>query len=268
MKKNHINPIWSASILLILALLACSSFQMLTPTAAPTIASTTTSLPTSTARPTYTPVPTATLDVVATQQALDLQSRIQRYVQNNYLNTDQGSFFKIQDNTFALAKMNYLDFEDAGYKDTIKNFAAWTHIKLSSAAAVNYPEYSGCGFAFRENNKGDGYVAMVNKDRMLMAACRNGSCNEVGKTRGSGKLGYPDEFEADFELIVNELQATVLMDGQFVGEYSLSNDFLTDPGHFSYSIISGTNRDYGTRCDFNNSGLWIPLQSNSSSQGG
>ena len=126
--------------------------------------------------------------------------------------------------------------------------------------SVNYPQYSGCGFVFRQKENGDAYTAMVIKDRVLMTSCRNGRCYEVGKTHGTGKLGFPEQFEADVELIVMDLNATVLVDGQSVGEYSLSQDFLTDPGYFGFSIVSGTNRDFGTRCDFSNSGMWVPAQ--------
>ncbi len=268
MKKNHLNSTQLACALLLLFALACSSLPAPMPTASPTTAPTATSLPTAAAQPTQTPVPTATQDLVATQQALDLQSRIQRYLQNNYLNTDQGKFVKLIETTYSLAKMNYLDFEDAGYNGVLKDFAAWTHIKLNSASSVNYPEYSGCGFAFRINKNGDAYAAMLSKDRVIFAACRNGTCKEVGKARGSGRLGYSNNFEADFELIVNGQKATVLADGQFIGEYLLSSDYLTDPGYFTYMIFSGTNRDYGTRCEFDNSGLWIPQPLNSNNSTG
>jgi hypothetical protein len=268
MRKKLLNPIWLLGVLLIMATSACGSLNAPTPTAAPTNAPTATSLPTSTAQPTSTPVPTATQDLVATQQALDLQARIQRYIQNNYLNTAQGNFVKIEEATYALAKMNYLDFEDAGYNGTLQDFAAWTHIKLDSAASVNYPEYSACGFAFRINKNGDAYAATLSKDRVIFAACRNGNCKEVGKARGTGRVAYPNNFEADFELIVNGQQAVVLADGQFIGEYLLSGDYLTDPGNFSYVVFSGTNQDYGTRCEFDNSGLWIPQLPNSNAQSG
>ena len=59
------------------------------------------------------------------------------------------------------------------------------------------------------------------------------------------------------ELIVNDTQAYVLVDGEFIGEYTLSTDRLLDPGYLLYSIISGTNKDYGVRCEMTNSNLWI-----------
>jgi hypothetical protein len=208
--------------------------------------------------PTATLLPAETPDVAATQQASDLQTRIQGYVQNGYLTSNQGNFFNLKDATFDLAKMNYFNFQDSGYEDKTKNFAAWAHVKLSSASAVNYPQYSGCGFTFRFNDKGDSYSAMVVKDRVLVASCRNRSCSEVGKTRGSGRLSYEGDFEANVEVIVNESDVHFLVEGQPIGEYTISSDYLTDPGYVAYGMISGTNKDYGTRCEFSNAGLWIP----------
>jgi hypothetical protein len=256
MKKNRFGPIGLASVVLIFASLACNALQASTSTAIPM--NTSTSLPTATASPMTILLPTETPDVSATQQASDLQTRIQGYVKNGYLTSNQGNFSNLQDATFDLAKMNYFNFQDAGYEDQTKNFAAWAHVKLSSASAVNYPEYSGCGFWFRLNDNGDGYAAMVAKDRVIVASCRNSSCREVGKTRGSGRLDYEGDFEANVELIVNDTDVHFLVEGKPIGEYTLSSDYLTDPGYFAYTQISGTNKDYGTRCEFSNAGLWIP----------
>jgi len=228
------------------------------PTAVPT--NTSTSLPASTALPTDTVVPTETQDVAATQQTSDMQSRIQKYVQAGYLTSDKGNFTALVDSSSELAKKNYLSVKDAGFEDKTRDFAVWSHVKLSSAASVNYPEYSGCGFIFRLADNGDSYRAMVTKDRVLMAMCRNLHCTEVGKTKGSGRLSYDNDFEADVELIVNDMSAHVLVDGQSIGDYSLSSTYLTDPGFVGYTVISGTNKDYGTRCEFSNGGLWTPEQ--------
>jgi hypothetical protein len=101
---------------------------------------------------------------------------------------------------------------------------------------------------------------MVTKDRVLLTACRTHLCSEVGKTRGSGRLSYEGDFEANVELIVNESDVHFLVEGQPIGEYTLSSDYFTDPDYFGYIQISGTNKDYGTRCEFSNAGLWIPKQ--------
>jgi len=256
MKKKNFGPIWFACTLFVFVSLACNALMPPASTAEP--ASTAQPLPTTAASPEPTLSSADTPDAAATQQASGLQTRIKKYVSDGYLTSDQGNFSPLTDATFELAKINYLSVKDAGYEEKAGDFAAWSHVKLTSAASVNYPEYSGCGFIFRLNDNGDSYRAMITKDRVLIVSCRNKLCSEVGKAKGSGRLSYDNDFEADVELVVNDTNAHVSVDGQSIGDYLLSGDFLTDPGYFGYSVISGTNKDYGTRCEFSNGGMWIP----------
>jgi hypothetical protein len=59
------------------------------------------------------------------------------------------------------------------------------------------------------------------------------------------------------ELIVNEDHAYVLVDHEFIGEYTLLSEKMLDPGYVLYSMISGTNAGFGTRCEITNAGLWV-----------
>jgi hypothetical protein len=258
MNKNRFGPIWCASLLLVLVMLACNTLAAPAPTAISTY--TAAPLPTEAKQVGQVVSPTEAPVATETQQTSDQQARIQKYVDAGYLSSDQGNINPLTDGSFDLAKLNYLMIKDAGFEEKTRDFAAWTHVKLSSAAPVNYPEYSGCGFTFRLIDNGDSYRAMVTKDRVLMAVCRNTRCTEVGKTKGSGRLSYDNNFEADVELVVNDTSAHVLVDGQSIGDYTLSGDYLTDPGYVAYTVISGTNKDYGTRCEFSKGGLWTPQQ--------
>lgn len=256
-KRINSHVLVTIMVIIIFASLACSGLTGAAPTAtsAPTLTS---EPPTATVAPTLTPRPTSTPNIAATQEMEDAMTKVGNYVERGYLPSGQGELWDLDDASFDMAKINYLDFQFAGYEEKIKDFAVWTDLKVSSAAAVNYPEYSGCGFTFHLQDNGDAYTAMVTKDRVLLTSCRNTSCWEVGKTRGSGRLSYGNQLKATMELIVNDVHSYVLVDGQLIGEYTLSSDLLTDPGYFAYAIISGTNQDYGTRCEFANTKLWVP----------
>lgn len=214
-----------------------------------------------TPQPTATARPTATPNLAATQTAKETADRIQGYVDNGYLPDTKGKLSPLMDFNKEVAKKNYLSFDLAGPEDAIADFAAWGDMKWSSAAPVSCPEYSGCGFGFRVRDNGDAYNAMLTNDRVLITDCSAAPgrrCGEVGKTRGPGKVKFGNPAEAHFELIVNQKSAYVLVNHEFVGEYSLFQDKLTDPGYFLYSMISGTNKDYGTGCEITHGGLWIP----------
>ncbi len=247
------------AILVVLVLLAqaCTGLAGTAPTAtsAPTL---TPVPPTATVPPTETTVPTSTPNLAATMVMENILSKIQEYVDAGYLPSTKGEVQDLSDDTVEVAKLNYLKFDFAGYEQKVKNFAVWTDLAVSSASTVNYPEYSGCGFTFHLAESGDAYTAMVTKDQVLLTSCRNGFCQELGKTKGKGRLNYSDQMKVHMELIVNDVNAYVLVDHELIGQYTLSSDFLTDAGYMGYSVISGTNKDYGTRCEFSDGKIWLP----------
>ena len=123
-----------------------------------------------------------------------------------------------------------------------------------------YPEHSGCGFSFRISPTNyDGYTAHITNESVLVTYCNESihKCGQLGKTRGTGTLNLPNPAEAKLELVVNGTQAYVRVNGEFIGEYTLFTDKMVDPGYILYSIVSGTNADYGTRCEITNGGLWV-----------
>ncbi len=259
MKKS--TPIMYAVFVLLIATIACAGGATAVPTAVPPTdtaapSETPTKVPTSTS----TPRPTATPNLAATKESEETMSRIQSYVDQGYLTSTDGRVAKLDDYKREYAQIDYLDFDLAGWDSPVQDFAAWANVKWENAAPVGAPQYSGCGFSFRiDPNNYDGYTAMLTNDRVLLTYCDSSinRCGEVGKTRGSGRLKLGNPAEAFMELVVNGTQAYVKVDGQFIGEYTLFKDKLVNPGYLLYSIISGTNHDYGVRCEITDSKLWI-----------
>jgi hypothetical protein len=259
MHTKRFGPIWIVLMVLLVVSMACGAGQT-APTAAP--------VPTNTPRPADTPtstvVPTATPDVAGTQAAEADQATLQKYVQASYLTSTEGTLTELKPATFEMAKRNFLNLEDSGYYESIKDFAFWGDVKWTNAGPVNYPEYSGCGIAFRVgSNLSDEYDAMITNDSFLVTWCfaaLGNRCGRVGTTRGSGRVKFGNPAEAHLEFVVNGGHAYALVDGNFIGEYTLFQDRLTSPGFFAYSIISGTNKDFGTRCTIENAKLWVPNQ--------
>jgi hypothetical protein len=257
LKIRRFAPVTFVILLLVVSSACGSNAPEPTPTSFPPT-STLTLEPTVT--PTSTPRPTATPNLKATQAAEELASRIQSYVDNSYLPSTKGKAIKLEDYTREMAKIGYLDFDFAGTDELVQNFAVWANVKWENAGPVGPPHYSGCGFSFRiDPSNFDGYTAMLTNDRVLLTYCDSSvnSCGEIGKTRGKGTLALGNPAEASMELIVNNTQAYVLVDGDFIGEYTLFRDKLVDPGYLIYSIISGTNRDYGLRCEISDASLWV-----------
>ena len=68
-------------------------------------------------------------------------------------------------------------------------------------------------------------------------------------------LGNPGT--ADVALVVNQKKAYVILNDKLIGSYTLDTDWLTGPGDLEYTVLSGTNKDYGTRCKMTNIDLWV-----------
>lgn len=258
--KKHVLPILSAVLILVFAAPACIGLPTPSMTTTPPVTDTHEATATSTPKPTSTPRPTSTPNLAATQKVEEFNARIGMYVDEGYLSSTEGKYFGLDDYSREMAKINFMDYDLAGYNDLVQNFAVWGNVKMESARPVAYPEYSGCGFSFRIDPANfDGYTAQITNDAVFLTYCNNSvhRCGEIGKTRGKGDLKLPNPAEVSMELIVNEDHAYVLVDHNFIGEYTLFSDKMREPGYVLYSIISGTNADYGTRCEITNAGLWV-----------
>lgn len=255
MNRKLYRSVWLAGVLLLIASLACGGAAAQATTVVPTDTS---APPTSTSRPTSTPRPTATPDVAATQQVEEMNALVQDYYDKGYLAMKEGEFTSYEDFDQDWAQIGWYNWSTFDQKAS--DFFLSAHFKWSTA--VKTSDLSGCGFVFAVQENNDHYAVFLDKSRIvfLQAAVRFGKySHEVGKTRGTGRVSFGNPAAADFTLIVKGAYAYVLVDGKVVGEYTLSADTPMN-GNVGLTVLSGTNRDYGTRCEMTNIRLWVPNQ--------
>ena len=259
MKKNRFAPIWSASILLVLvSLAACSSLQAASPTVTATAVSmsTSTPLPTATVIPTDTPLPTETPDVAATQVYQDFYSQVQDYQSKGYFPSTEGTYQKLDDFSETAAEIDWLRWWPLADLFAT-NFVLNAHFSWSTASTI--PEDSGCGFVFALQSNKDYLAVYLDKSRIKFFQHRlalGQDAYEVGKTSGTGRVDIEgNPAEADFSLVVSGHTGYVYVNKELIGEYTFAEDFQMD-GQLAYSLLSGTNKDYGTKCDMTNVQLW------------
>ena len=259
MRTKTLPPLFSAIVVLALVTLACGAAAP-EPTAVPTNTpvpptATTTLVPTNTPKPTNTPRPTKTPDLAATQRSEALNAEVQAYYSMGYLTTTDGEFVEYEDFQADWAQLGWYQWWILDEKAS--DFFMSAHFKWSTA--WEYNDVSGCGFVFGLQDNNDHYAVFLDKSRILFLNTDQslGGGYEVGKTKGTGRVKFGNPAEADFTLIVKEKYAIVLVDHEMVGEYTLSK---TKPieGNLGLTILSGTNRDYGTRCEMTNLRLWRP----------
>ena len=156
-----------------------------------------------------------------------------------------GSFHFHEDYQGEWAQINWYQWNSF---DTAQNFVIASDIEWKSASDTPNFEYAGCGFVFRSLDTNNNLYASINMDGKV----------HFGGFRGGSSLNYSSysygshstRGSAQFILVVNGDKATVYVDGSRIG--TLQGLALTNSGNLAFNVLSGTNKDYGTRCIFRN----------------
>jgi len=254
MKPIKFSPFLSLFLLLSLTGLACGlSGGNVTPT--PTVTATEAppeATATNTPKPTSTPRPSPTPNVAATQKTADFNLLLSDYKEKGYVTTTEGDIYEPDPFKEDWAQLGWYQWWPFDFK--AKDFVFSAHFNWS--VANDQSDLSGCGVIFGLQENDDHYAVFLDRSRNLFLMGRGVNVYNVGKTRGSGTHSLGNPAEADFILSVKGQSAYVSVDGD-VTEYTLSAD-QTSAGTFAFSILSGTNKDYGTRCEMTNIIFWQP----------
>ena len=243
------------TFLLVLILPACSPFAPPAPTSntphQPTATKTT--VPTATFTPTRTPKPTATPNMAATQKYEEYQAEVQSYFDQGFLNTTEGTIKEVDDFFYEWAQLGWYDMDVLSTQAS--DFFISGHFNWSSA--YQNADVSGCGYVFSLQENGDHYAIFLDRAKILFLITSNHSGRIAGPTRGTGRVKFGNPDEADFTIIVKDSYVYALVNGELTGEYTLAQSRGYE-GHIALTVLSGTNKDYGTRCEMTNIHVWIP----------
>lgn len=246
-------------LLLMVISLACQSVQPV-PTSTPAPSATDTPAPTATQTPRPSPTlrPTRTPDLAATQHTEELNAEVESYFEKGYLTTRDGEFTEVDDFREEWAQLGW--YSMWLFRDTTSDLFMSAHFRWESA--YRNADISGCGFVFdlQDNDNQDHYAVFLDRSKVYFVDTSY-YYRAFGPTRGTGLVNFDNPanqpVEADFTLIVNDIHAYVLVDGKLVGEYTLSQSKAVR-GKFGLALLSGTNKDFGTRCEMTNLHYWIP----------
>ena len=256
MQQKKLNAVISFISALILISLACGTTQP-TPTRTTEPIATNTAVPTDTPtrRPSPTPQPTQTPDLAATQRTEELNAEVQTYFDMGYLTTTDGSSIELDDFSYDWAQLGWYNWLPLGVSTS--DFFLSAHFKWDSA--YQNSDISGCGFIFSLQENNDHYAVFLDRSKIffLITDRARGFSSPVNPTRGTGLVKFDHPAEADFTLIVKDHSAFVLVDGKVVGEYTLAQSRPMN-GNLGLTVLSGTNRGYGTRCEMTDLHLWVP----------
>jgi hypothetical protein len=254
MKKN-LSPLYFTICVLILFASACSVLAPVpTPTSTP--APTNTPSPTFTVTPTATatPTPTVTPDMAATQKAEALQSLLEEYKEKGYIETTEGKAIQIADfkEEYALLHNYYKWWWPV--EGEYEKFVFSAHFKWNSSGST--ADASGCGIGFGIKENGNHYAIFLDRENLFLVRAKGTLLYRMGTSGGSRYATIPIPAKADFALAVWDQNVTASVNGAHVN-YILSSE-LNGQGRIAFSILSGTNSGYGTRCEMTDIVFWTP----------
>lgn len=256
MHRKTSMPILSFVLTLLISVSQACAVSPPSPTSTPKPKPTITASPTKTPKPSPTPRPTKTPNLAATEHVEELNAEVQSYYDLDYLATTNGRFREYDDFQKEWAQLGW--YSRWLFSDTAGDFYMSGHLRWTSA--YRSADISGCGFVFAAQNNKDGDHYAVFLDRSQVYFVDTGYYyRSVSPTRGTGKVKFDNPadhpVEADFTVIVKGTTAYILVDNELVGEYTLSQS--KSRGRLGLALLSGTNKDYGTRCNMTNLHAWI-----------
>lgn len=258
MHRNSLSPFMSFMLILVSISLACASQQptpVPTNTSEPSPTATEAVVPTNTPRPSPTLRPTATPNQAATERAGELNAEVQEYFEKGYLSTADGNIRELDDFRYDWAQLGF--YRPFLIQESVGDFFLSAHFKWDSA--FRNSDTSGCGFIFGIQPNEDHYAVFLDRQKILFLITDStvGFSRPVTPTRGTSIVKFDYPAEADFTLIVKDAYAYVLVNGEVYAEYTLARSRAAN-GDVGVTVLSGTNRDFGTRCEMTNLHLWLP----------
>jgi hypothetical protein len=258
MKHKYFHFVVNVAFSFVLLLSACATAPSApTVTSIPAATDTLEPTATETSTPTITPSPTITPNLASTQQYEDFFSLVQKYYDAGQISTTQGQYVELADYQHAVA--NKLSYEWTETGITAKNFIVRADFEWVNA--TNTTNISGCGFVYRSQSNGDHYLIILDafSGVKLASSTDRGTYSMGSPQNGNQKVSDfgSDPYQANFTLIVNELQSHVYLNDTYVGEYKLLDYRITESGSLANAVLSATSNGYGTRCKMTDVHAWI-----------
>ncbi len=193
---------------------------------------------------------TATAVAQATAQAADMYSQVEKLKSEGILQSTAGSYHLLEDFQKEWAQLNWYQWWNTGYQPA--DFVLRTHTTWESASRTANWFAAGCGFVFRAKDENNHYMIFLALDNnVYMRGYVDGKYREFGKSY-AGRLDHM-KGEADIMLVVQGDRFVYYVNGQKV--FDQRNSELSE-GDLGLTLNSGTNKDFGTRCEMTHIELW------------
>jgi hypothetical protein len=187
---------------------------------------------------------------MATQAAAPMAEVVDRLRAEGVLTSSEGSFTQLMPFDESWAQLNWYSYFRTGLAPT--DFVLRASASWDSASDRADWWNSGCGLVFRESNVDNHYIVHLGLDgNAYLARFRNGVPAQLGYSY-YGPLDVPAG-SASIMLVVQGNQFTFYVNDEQVLQ---RQDSAHPNGNLAYTLVSGTNKGFGTRCQLNDVQLW------------
>ncbi len=193
---------------------------------------------------------TATAGVRVTEQAQGLYNIVQELEKQGAITRTNGTYHTISNFNESWAQLLWYQYSATEYSPN--DFVISAHTQWESASRVADWYASGCGFVFREVDENNHYLIYLALDgNVYLKAYVDGKFYELGKEY-YGQLDFM-QGQADVILAVDGPKITYFINGEQA--FQRENSQLNSGGLY-LTVVSGSNQDFGTRCQITDIELW------------
>ena len=186
----------------------------------------------------------------ATTQAQSLSDTVMQLAAEGYLTRTAGRYYQLDDFSEDWAQLDWYQWWPTGHSPD--DFVIRADTLWQSASTTANWFSSGCGFVFREQDYDDHYLMYLGLDGLVtMARVRNGNGSLVGQ-ESYGRVDTPNG-SAQVMLVAEKNTFIYFVNGKRV---LTRQDAGLETGTLNLTLLSGTNKSYGTRCTMTNIELW------------
>jgi hypothetical protein len=206
-----------------------------------------TSEPTATLQPTVEPTPT----IEPTKESVEMEKLVKKLFDDKYISTVDGTYKKLDDFDQSWAKLYWYQWWNTDYSPT--NFVIQADLEWDSASKIANWSDSGCGFIYHTAGNTDHHATFLMMDGKVVSyrAINNSWTSLQGGN--AGRFKTPSD-KAHMVLSIDKQWVTVLVNGKKIVHFQ---DTKLTGGKLALTVASGTNKDFGIRCQMKNVELWI-----------
>jgi hypothetical protein len=192
----------------------------------------------------------AQVDTAATAQVAGMVSELKKLKSKGLVENINGTYTRLDDFKENWAQIGWYQWWETGKSPA--NFVIRAHAEWESGSKTADWFNSGCGFVFHEQDENNHYLIYLGLDgNVYLKGYVDSKFRELGKGY-AGKINHI-KGGADIMLVVEGKNILYFVNG----EKALQRQNAELPeGKLALTLVSGTNKDFGTRCTMTNIELW------------